>query len=219
MKGDIAHICNRGVEKRRIFLDKQDYKRFVDNLFLLNNVGGKIRTKKKDIFNDPKLKQDKLVEILKWSLLPNHFHLLLYEVVEGGISEFTRRVGNAYTKYFNTKNQGRNGYLFQNGSKIILIENDSHFQYIPFYIDLNPVQSFLKTQKPAPLIAEKVQTFLRSYEWSSFKDFFGDGQRIAIVNQNLFYDLFDTNLKTYRKELLEFMKDSWVSTWHVDTFG
>ena len=61
MVGDISHVFNRGVEKRKIFIDKQDYNRFVNNLFLLNNKSGKIRTKKSNIFNDPSLKREKLL--------------------------------------------------------------------------------------------------------------------------------------------------------------
>src|SRR3990167_3703185 len=139
MVGDIAHICNRGVEKRKIFLDRRDYSRFVENLYFLNNQKGKLITEKKNIFQTPYLlpKQDKLVEILKWVALPNHYHLLLHEIAEGGILEFTKRLGNAYTKYFNTKNKGRSGYLFQNSAKIIPISKNSQFLYIPIYIDLN----------------------------------------------------------------------------------
>ena len=107
MIGDIAHICNRGVEKRKIFINEADYFRFVMNLLLLNNKDGKLRIRKKNQLEGIEeilSERDKLVEVLKWSLLPNHYHLLLYEVSEGGILEFTKRLGNAYTKYFYTKN-------------------------------------------------------------------------------------------------------------------
>jgi len=80
--------------------------------------------------------QEKIVEILKWTLLPNHYHLLLYEKVDGGVLEFVKRLGNSFTKYINIK-RGASGYLFQNSAKIIQITNNRHFLYIPFYIDLN----------------------------------------------------------------------------------
>src|SRR3989338_5717463 len=138
MVGDIVHVCNRGIEKRRIF---------TDNLFLLNNKNGKIRTVK-NIFETASLpKREKLVEVLKWGLLPNHYHLLLYEVVEGGIIEFTKRLGNAFTKYFNTRNEGRSGYLFQNSAKIILINDERQYLYITFYIDINPLDLIFHDRK------------------------------------------------------------------------
>ncbi len=217
MVGDIAHICNRGVEKRNIFLSKQDYIRFRDNLFLLNNVDGKIRTRETNIRNVDNSKQKKLVEILKWSLLPNHYHLLVVEATEGGILEFTKRLGNAYTKYFNLKNKGRSGYLFQNKARIILIIDDSQFLYIPFYIDLNPLDiRFHKWKQRHPAVNES-SGFLKSYEWSSFKDYFGNGNYECVISKDKFYDLFDTNVKRYEKELFEFMASATVSTWQVDT--
>lgn len=201
---NIAHVFNRGVEKRNIFLDSHDYDRFINNLFLLNNKSGKIRTKKKDIFTDTTIKRDKLVEILKWTLLPNHYHLLLYEKSEGGILEFTKRIGNAYTKYFNAKYEGRSGYLFQNSAKSVLIDNNSQFLHIPFYIDLNPLHS-KKIKFSSNNASKKNLDELAQYEWSSFKDYFGDEKRDGIVNQDLFYDLFDSNRKTYYDDLVKFL--------------
>lgn len=219
MTGDIAHVCNRGVEKRKIFLDRYDHERFIENLFLLNNAPGKIRTKKKYPYNDPSLTQDKLVEVLKWTLLPNHYHLLLYEVVDGGILEFTKRLGNAYTKYFNIKNKGRSGYVFQNHAKQIPIENDPQFVYIPFYVDLNSLDKlFAKWRnEPIPKTEEAIE-YMRRYEWSSFADYFGSGVREGVVNQDLFYEIFGTDKDQYLEDLKVFLSDGKVSTCEVDTF-
>ena len=214
MVGDVAHVCNRGVEKRRIFNDNQDYQRFVDNLFLLNNEKGKIRTIKNifDTIQSPR--RERLVEVLKWSLLPNHYHLLIYEVVEGGIIEFTKRLGNAFTKYFNIKNEGRSGYLFQNSAKIIPMTNDRQYLYIPYYIDINPLDLIFPNRKNVSIRDnKKALDFLRTYKWSSFKDYFGDGGMEQIINKDLFYELFDVKPATYEKELLKLL------TWQVDEFG
>jgi len=51
MIGDVKHVCNRGIDKRKIFLNETDYHRFRENLFLLNNKTGKIRTRHEDIFS------------------------------------------------------------------------------------------------------------------------------------------------------------------------
>lgn len=214
MIGDLAHVCNRGVEKRKIFLDRRDHERFVENLFLLNNESGKIRTEK-NIFTDSKdiPERKKLVEVLKWSLLPNHYHLLLYENVEGGILEFTKRLGNAYTKYFNIKNEGRSGYVFQNRAKIIPIINEKQFLYIPFYIDINPLGLIFPDRKNISLRDnKKAQDFLKMYEWSSYRDYFGEGERSRgiIINKDLFYEKFDVSPETYEEELLK------LSTCEVD---
>ena len=202
MVGDVAHICNRGVDKRKIFNSNRDYQRFRDNLFLLNNLEGKIRTKHKSIFGlSGKLPdRNKLVEIFKWSLMPNHFHLLLYEKIEGGILEFTKRLGNAYTKYFNLKNNGRRGYLFQNRAKIIPIQDEKHFPYLPIYIDLNPIDLVSVSSK-------QKFNFLKSYEWSSLKNYYGERGDGEIINQELFYEIFETNPTRYKDDLRSFIND------------
>ncbi len=181
MVKDIGHVCNRGVDKRRIFQDRNDYQRFRENLFLLNNIDGKIRTRNPNIFvhNAESLHRNKLVEILKWSLMPNHFHLLLYEVVEGGILEFTKRLGNAYTKYFNLKNNHRSGYLFQNSSKIVRAGDEGYMPYIPIYIELNPADLMPGTVK------EKIK-FLKSYEWASLKIIMANMEMKVLLTKNFF---------------------------------
>jgi len=210
MIGDIAHVCNRGVEKRKIFISEADYFRFVMNLILLNNKDGKIRIQKRNQLEGIEeilSERDKLVEVLKWSLLPNHYHLLLYEVSEGGILEFTKRLGNAYTKYFNTKNKGRSGYLFQNSAKIIPILDNSQFLYMPIYIDLNCIDLLISNWKNLTNNdPKKIFNFLQSYRWSSFRDYFGKGEFSAVVNMELFYELFDTNEKEYKKDLEGFIE-------------
>jgi len=194
-------------------LDNNDYERFVENLFLLNNISGKIRTDK-DIFTAKILpEQEKLVEVLKWSLLPNHYHLLLYEKAEGGILEFTKRLGNAYTKYFNIKNKGRSGYVFQNRAKIVSLTEESQAIYIPYYIDLNPLDLIFSDRKNISLKDNKrALDFLKNYEWSSFKDYFGQGNKGIIVNKDRFYEEFDVDPGSYEKELLK------LSACEVDEF-
>ena len=77
MVGDIYHVCNRGIRKEKIFDDTSDYLRFVLNLYRLNNVGGNLRMNPYRISIDSFPDQEKMVEVLKWTLLPNHYHLLL----------------------------------------------------------------------------------------------------------------------------------------------
>ncbi|MDO8564988.1 MAG: hypothetical protein Q7R88_03280 [bacterium] len=202
MIGDISHICNRGLEKRKIFVTERDYHRFVVNLFRLNNKGAALRNVENSLFEQP---QNKLVEILQWSLLPNHYHLLVYEKTEGGTLSFAKRLGNAFTKYVNTKEE-RNGYLFGNHAKIVPIKKDSQFLYIPFYIDLNPLDlGYPKWKTGGVTNPERALDFLLQYKWSSFQDHFTNRPCKAILNQKLFYDLFETTREEYRTGLLEFL--------------
>ena len=150
--------------------------------------------------------QEKIVEVLKWTLLPNHYHLILYEKVDGGVLEFVKRLGNSFTKYVNIKRE-KSGYLFQNHAQIIQIQNDSYFIYIPFYLDLNLLDLIYPKNEKRKIDMKKSLDFFKNYKWSSFRDYFGDSSEFSkIINKKLFYETFDVNPETYQKELCEFLK-------------
>ena len=137
------HVYNRGTEKRQTFLSDRDYRRFLQTLYYYQFKGPKPRFsthKKLKILNLEAL--PKIVEIISYCLMPNHFHLLLRQLSNGGISEFTSKVTNSYTKYFNTK-QNRVGPLFQGQFKAVLVETDEHLAHLSRYIHLNPYVSDL----------------------------------------------------------------------------
>jgi len=207
MVGDIYHICNRGIRKEKIFDNESDYFRFVLNLYRLNNKGESLRINphRKSIDSFPE--QEKIVEVLRWTLLPNHYHLLLYEKVDGGVLEFVKRLGNSFTKYINIKREA-SGYLFQNSARIVQIRNDQHFLYIPFYIDLNLLDLIYPKTERRKIDVKKSLDFFKNYKWSSFRDYFGDSnsQFSKIINKELFYEIFDFDSETYQKELCEFLK-------------
>lgn len=208
MIGDIYHVCNRGIRKEKIFDNDSDYFRFVLNLYRLNNKGESLRINphRKSIDSFPE--QDKIVEVLKWTLLPNHYHLLLYEKVDGGVLEFVKRLGNSFTKYINIKREA-SGYLFQNSARIVQIKTDKHFLYIPFYIDLNLLDLIYSKNEYRKIDVRKSLDFFKNYKWSSFRDYFGDKNSpfSKIVNKDLFYETFDTNSTFYKKELCEFLEE------------
>ena len=109
------HCYSRGTEKRKIFLNKKDYERFISLLFVCNStktIHLSDFSKKTfgEIFNIER--GDSLVEIGAYCLMPNHFHLLLREKKQGGISLFMQKIITAYTMYFNKKYE-RTGSLFK----------------------------------------------------------------------------------------------------------
>lgn len=136
LEDEFYHIYNRGVDKRDIFLDKEDYLRFYQSLYVFNVVEPTInfnsaKAKLKNITN-----QETLVEIVAYSLLPNHYHLLVKQCSENGISEFMRRLSTGYTSYFNQKNK-RSGSLFQGRFKRVHVGTDSQYNYIFAYVNEN----------------------------------------------------------------------------------
>lgn len=171
--GEKYHIYNRGTEKRKIFMNKNDYSRFVFIMELFNRPDREFNAKRNLQLNyKSKSKTKRLVSIESFSLMPNHYHLLLQEEVEGGISRFLQKVMTGYVMYFNKK-YNRTGALFQGKAKSKHVDKDSYYMQLKAYIDLNPVELFDKNWKENYHVRSVEQTikFLGDYKWGSCKDF------------------------------------------------
>ena len=136
--GEHYHIFNRGVDKRDIFSDPQDFFWFLSGLREFNNeeitgsLGGKIKEKK----NRSLAPEKPLVSIVSYCLNPNHYHLILKEEQEKGITKFMHRLGTSYTNYFNQKYH-RSGSLFQGPFKAVHIDTNEYLLYLSAYINHN----------------------------------------------------------------------------------
>ncbi len=130
--GEVYHIYNRGNNKQKIFFDAEDYRVFLNLL--------KVRLQKEP-FRDKYYRLQKGwygdVELLAFCLMPNHFHLLLFQKEQYSISELMRSVMTSYVGYINKKYQ-RSGHLFQDVFKAARIDEDGYWQHISRYIHLNP---------------------------------------------------------------------------------
>lgn len=146
IKGGIYHIYNRGVEKRIIFFDDQDYKVFLrflkDILMVPPDKKGNLKefTLKgstfKGISRQP-LNLHKQLELLAYCLMPNHFHLLIKQTNEKVIKQFMHSLCTRYSMYFNKKYK-RVGSLFQGVYKAVLVMDDNYLLHLSRYIHLNP---------------------------------------------------------------------------------
>ena len=169
------HCYSRGVDKRITFESEQDYRRFEQLLYLSNNealsqrasFANDIRHEK--IFTIPR--GSPLVSIGAYVLMPNHFHLIMQEVVEGGITKFMHKVGTAYTMYFNIKNE-RVGNLFVKPFRSKHIADDRYLKYVVQYVHLNSAELFEPKWKEGKVADMKLlQKQLRSYEHGSLQDY------------------------------------------------
>ena len=134
------HIYNRGVEKRIIFKDKEDYSVFLHYLKLYLSTPeelhkNKIKKRRPDKYIKKNLSEE--VILLSFVLMPNHFHLLVKQQTKDGITKLMRRLITAYVMYFNKK-QDRIGPLFQSAYKAALIDKEEYLLHITRYIHLNP---------------------------------------------------------------------------------
>ena len=168
--GEFYHIYNRGVLKRKIFLDDRDRARFLLSLLYfqgpetIDNPGRLVtRYVEHRMFNTDRAMEEKItrergLRLIAFALMPNHFHLIVEEVKEGGISKYMQRVGNSYTKYFNTKYQA-SGYLFQGAFKFSHIGDNEQLLYASAYIHRNCCELTGWRNKA------------HKYPWSSYQDF------------------------------------------------
>lgn len=216
---ELYHVLNRGVEKRDIFMDSEDYARFVHDMYefnqpgRVNNLTYSFRKMNIKDLRGPYIGealQKKIVDIHGWVLMKNHYHLLLSERVEDGISQFMMKLNVGYAKYFNEK-YNRSGTLFQGRTKKILIERDAHFLHILHYIHLNPLD-YLPGAKEWRSMCLKdaggATEYLRKYKWSSYLDYIGEHNFPSILTNKLFKDVFGDYEKTITKYLRDLAADS-----------
>lgn len=171
---EIYHIFNRGIEQRPIFTSKREHIRALTTIDFYRFKNPPLRLAKVLVLNEEerekflsKLKNEgkKLVDIISYCLMPNHFHFLLRQKMESGISDFLSNFSNSYTRYFNTKHQ-RIGALFQGIFKAVRIESEEQLVHTSRYIHLNPLVSYLVEEEE-----------LETYPWSSLPELLGFNER------------------------------------------
>lgn len=136
---EIYHVYNRGVDKRAIFMNHSDVERFLRSMFIFNSqqpIGSLRQLAKNSGRTAVNVNKDPLVEIICYCLNPNHFHLVLRQVAQGGISEFMKRLSGGYTWYFNKKHN-RSGSLFQGKFKSSFVGNNEYLLHVSVYVNLN----------------------------------------------------------------------------------
>ncbi len=187
INGQIYHVFNRGVEKRKVFLTARDYNRFLEAFSHYSSNKLKFSTKSKLSPKRLELKELESVEVLGYCFMPNHFHFLLRQKTDDGLSKFVGDLLNSYTKYFNIKND-RVGPLFQGRFRAVLIDNDEQLVHVSRYIHLNP------------LIANLVSD-IESYPWSSYRDYLGLGNNTFVKTAEIL-DLFKSK-EDYKQFVLD----------------
>lgn len=195
-EGEYYHLYNRGTDKRVIFLEEHDYKRFVALLYICNSVNSVDITKhfrEGGSFNElfEVERTDTLVDVGTYCLMPNHFHILVREKREGGVVKFMLKLSTAYSMYFNKRNE-RTGSLFEGKFKAKHADTDEYLKYLFAYIHLNPVKMIDSKWKENMIIdREKALSYLGEYAYSSFLDYQGkDRVEQKILNRDVFPEYF-----------------------------
>lgn len=198
VNGEIYHILNKGIENRLIFKNKRDYERFLLTLFECNDVNPspdiKHRKRRTDDNNENSNNKTKrvrpLVEILCLCLMPDHFHIAVKQIVDGGIAKFMQRVGNSYTKYFNIKNK-RKGPLFISRYKSVHVGNDSQIRHLITYIHANPLDLIMPEWRSGKMKDfKRAREFLENYQWSSYP-FYIQKEKSGLISEIIKPEIVD----------------------------
>lgn len=162
---EIYHVFNKSSDQRDIFKYVADNKEFENILNYYRHVYTPIRysrykessqQRKNEIDSQFQIDKDCMSDILAYCIMPTHYHILLKQRTDGGISKYIGTSQNAYTRYFNTKYH-RKGHLFVHEFRAVLIRTEEQLKHVMRYIHLNPYSSRLLEHK------EDVLT----YPWSS----------------------------------------------------
>lgn len=201
--GEHYHIYNRGSNKSNIFIDESDYTRFLFCLLYFqsettfNNLGYYVsyfrKNKKFNISNRTlsKIISKRSVEVVNFCLMPNHFHITLFEVNEKGIANYMQRVLNSYTKYFNSKYK-RSGHLFQGPYQAVHVVSNEQLLHLSAYVHKNPREIKLTGGKT-----------WQNYFWSSYQDYCIENRWQALLMSDIISEQFKN-----KAEYVDFVRES-----------
>lgn len=196
--GETYHVLNRGVNKQPVFKDAWDYQRIIDVLHFYQFAKPPVRfsfynrlksKEKEELLSNMEKNSSELVSILAFCFMPNHFHLLLKQEHENGISKFLSNFQNSFTKYFNLRHN-RTGHLLQGQFKAVRIEDENQLIHVSRYIHLNPYTSY---------VVRSVDE-LKKYLWSSLPFYIQEDESICETQTVL--SLFPSS-----KKYLQFVLD------------
>ncbi len=186
VKDGYYHVYNRGVEKRIIFEEEQDYNVFLNYLKTSlskppdpETLAVKFTLKGDTFKGIPRQPKNfrKKIKLIAYCLMPNHFHILLQQHEEGAMANLMQSILTRYSMYFNKKYK-RVGKLFQGAYKAVLVDNDAYLLHLSRYIHRNPAE-----------YAEYADNLKKAY--SSYSCYLEPKQK-SWVNPNIVLDFFSS---------------------------
>lgn len=179
ISGEYYHVYNRSAFGVKLFEREREAQAFVRTLIYYTLVKPPRRLSFEKRYRDNITDFDKrLVTILAYCVMPNHFHLLLKQEVEGGISKYMQRLTLSFVRYYNTLHKQK-GPLFESKFKAVLIESENQLLHVSRYIHLNP--------SSARLVDDPIE-----YPYSTFSYYVHGGEQKPLV--------FDDILRTKKRE-------------------
>lgn len=195
--GEFYHVFNKGLNLLPIFSGKKEADYFMELIKYYLWENPPIRF---SLFKDNKnlykqLKNNKLISLLCFILMPNHFHLILKQEKDQGIKTYVQKISNSFSHYFNFKNK-RKGSLFESSFKVVKIETEKQLIHLSRYIHLNPVTAYL--------VENPIDYLYSSYSGYIGKENLNFIDTAYILNQfknKKSYEKFVLNQKDYQRKL------------------
>ena len=194
----IFHLFNRSINSEIIFPKKSDNQRMLTNIAYYMQTEQPVSlsyylawcAKNKSPMS---LQGNKLITVISYCLMPTHFHLLVRQEQESGISKFMANIQNSYTRYFNSTHD-RYGHVFQGQYKLVEIDSEEALIHVSRYIHLNPTTARI-------IIDAK----LEEYEYSSFYEVTHPDSANHLANTEMIINKNDTNS---RESYIKFTNDN-----------
>jgi len=219
---EIYHITTRRIGDELLFKDTNDYYRGVFSIYEFNNSNpveirkrreARARLRKEQSNGDPTSatleedKRNKFVEILVFSQMPNHIHLLLRQIQDNGISKFMQKFGTGYASYFKEKHeQKRKEYFFQRRFSSVPIKTEDQLRTVFVYIHTNPISLCEPNWKDKGIAEpEKVIEFLENYKWSSYLDYIGKRNFPSVTEREFLSEIMGGE-ESCRKSIEEWVR-------------
>jgi len=205
---EIYHIISRSVNGMTLFNDEDDYYRMIFSIYELNNsLPTTIRERREERNRFKKQnrspssesfwvdKRDNFLEILSFCFMPNHFHLLVRQLKDSGITKFMSKIGTGYAGYFNRK-YNRKGYVFQNRFKSIHVASNDYLKTLFAYIHTNPISLLESNWKELGVKEpQKAINFLENkYKWSSYQDFIGKSNFPSVTERKFLHQVIGSEI-------------------------
>ena len=138
--------------------------------------------------------------------MPNHYHLLISEMKEGGIIKFMQKLGAGYVRYYNKK-YNRKGTIFEGRYRSILISKSNHFLNLPYYVHLNPLDiKFPEWRERKLKNYNNAIEYLNNYRWSSHLDYCGKKNFPSVTDRKLLLYIFGGEEK-YEQSINKWLKE------------
>ena len=197
----VYHVLNKSIAKFKIFNDDIDFNRIIEaTIFYQSKNPDKFSVFNRQLNYKQKIKKltcsdrKNQVEIIAYCFMPTHFHFILKQLKDNGISKFLNDILNSYTRYFNIKYK-RKGPLWQGKTKKILVKSDEQLLHLTRYIHLNPTTSYLVGNP-------------EDWAYSSYKEYIRiPGNHIRLCKFDNILDINTEEYKSFVIDTIDYQRD------------